>query len=636
MAIVAFGRNGVGLGHIARVTSECDTLSRMGFKPLLFAEQTGSQIIPRNIPVALIPKVSQLEHEEFRELERRIASAALLSRPSAVLEDTHPMGFNLDERIGRFLIVRPLTFSALQKLRQDQESRHQRFFVADHPESPTWPYSLDETLEISTWQKWKCVGPIYRSAGRREITEVRKRYSWSPSRRICLFSLGGGGEHDGADDAGTFLWEAEAIAKRIRACDPQAQLVFVRGPLFGNRHAVSSIFQDVAVEPLMPALFAISDMACIRPGFNSTWECISGGTPIVPIVGTSYQEPVDKRLQKLDDLGLLARDIEAQWVEGKEHNGHWNGHSELVGRWPGNSIADIGEDLRRSPSTEESQPITLPTAARSANTVAELWAAVTIAKQFFIRIDDVSQMDDELTKVLELLKNRDVRASLEVIPYLCNFDSSDLERFGFKADLLEVGQHGYCHLHRGRLQAEKSEFDLENETPSAWELGDLLSGLRFLRKAFRNYFTGGFSPPFDGVPSWLGEAWEQVGGEFISVMRNLPERGRIPQAVASVETWNWGLGRRRSEESIWQDIYSSVVRIGHAGLVLHKQHLRSREDLEWFDCILSQLFDASFKSASMSDLAMWQADNIKTCESRVYRSLPRGNSRKPNTYEITS
>ena len=626
----------MGLGHIARVSAMCDALFRLGFRPLLFAERSGSQIVPRNIPVALVPKVSELEHEEFAELENRITSAALLSRPSAVLEDTHPMGFNLDERIDRFLIVRPLIFSALQKLRQDQESLQRRFFIADHPESPTWPYSLEETREISTWQKWKCVGPIYRAAGRHGIAEVRKRYSWSPSRRLCVFSLGGGGEHDGADDASAFLQEAEVIARRIRACDAQAQLVFVRGPLFGDRHPVSSIFQDVTVEPLMPALFAIADMACIRPGFNSTWECISGGTPLVPILGTSYKEPVEKRLQKLEEFGLLERDIESRWMEGKARNSCGRRHSDLVHRWPGDTVGDIGVDLRRSYSTEDSRPVSLPVASRVLNAVRELCAAMTIKKQFFLRIDDVWQMDDELRRMLQLLRELEVKASLEVIPYLCTFDSSDLKRLSLKPDLLEVGQHGYCHLQRSSLNAGKSEFDLEHEMPSESELGDLLSGIGFLRQAFRSYFKGGFSPPFDGAPNWLGEAWEQVGGQFVSIMKNLPGRGRIPQVFASVEMWNWGLGRRCCEENIWQDVHSSVARVGHAGLVLHEQHFRSREDLDWLDFILSELFEAGFISVFMSDLAMRQAENIRTWEGRAYRSLPRCGSRKPHTYETCS
>jgi hypothetical protein len=621
VAIVAFARNGVGLGHIARMSSMCDALFRIGLKPLFFTERIGTQIMSRSIPVALVPRVSNLGHDEFTELENRIASAALLSRPAIVLEDTHPMGFNWHESIERFLIVRPLTFSALRELNEDQESRYRRFFVADHPESPTWPYSLDETREIATWDEWKCVGPIYRSAREREIAEVRKRYSWSPSRRICTFSLGGGGEHDGSDDTGPFLREAEEIARRIRACDSQAQLVFVRGPLFRSPHSVSSIFQNVVVEPLMPALFAISDMACIRPGFNSTWECISAGTPIVPIVGTSYKEPVDKRLHKLGEFGLLARDIEEKWFEQKDRTTYRRRHTELARRWPGDSVAEIGTEIRRSASEVNSRRVSFPSRIGHVNMVAKLCEAIKIEKQFFLRIDDVLEMDDALRHLLALLRKREMKASLEVIPYLCTFDSLDLERLGFKHDLLHVGQHGYCHLQRGPLYAHKSEFELESETPSEWELNDLFSGIRFIREAFRNYFMGGFSPPFDGVPSWLGEAWEQAGGLFISVMRNLPARGRVPHVVASVETWNWKLGRRRDEESIWLDFRSSVARLGHAGLVLHKQHLRTAEDREWLDYMLSQVLDAGFKSVSMSDRAVRQADNIKTCEGRVYRSV---------------
>jgi hypothetical protein len=811
VAIVAVGRNGIGLGHIARVIAACEAMCKAGLKPLLFADQIASRVIPRNIPTVLIPKMGELDSEDLAELENRVGAAALISSPSVVIEDTHPMGFELDRRIERILIVRPLVFSALMELKQGYESHYDRFFFADHPDSPTWPYSRDESHEIAKWERWSCIGPIYRSAPRDQIAEVRRRYSWASSRRICVFSLGGGGEHHGADDASAFLLQAEAIARRIRTCDPRSQLVFVKGPLFACHREIEGIFQTVDIEPLMPALFAISDLACIRPGFNSTWECISGGTPIVPILGTSYKEPITERLHRLAQFGLLAQDIESEWIAGKQANTCARQCSELIAKWPGDRVTDmvgsrrsersndsesrssttdalrifvcVGRDgtteqsalwipdlvrcllhegfqvavnvaiseesdhprqlegiadvslydfessesismcemldqfdpsvivgfcmsiesvrqvqalggfrlvllahrtagpdssfvferVRQasgaesdSPDSPEKTPISKnllgvfplkqevqgPKAERVPNwppisdirmftnateRVAEACRGISITKRFFIRIDDVLEIDDGLRNVLELLGVHKAIASLDVIPYLCTFEASDLDALGFRPELLEIGQHGYCHLQRGSFHANKSEFDLESEAPFESDLDDLSYGMGTLNQRFASYFKGGFSPPFDGMPIWLGEAWEQLGGKFLSVMRNLPRSGRIPVVKASVETWNWQQGSRRSEAGIWQDICSSVVRIGYAGLVLHKQHLQTSKDLEWLGRMVSRLSEAGFVSIPMSTIALTQAENVKTGAGRVYRSLPHGNLSFENAHhEINS
>jgi hypothetical protein len=247
---------------------------------------------------------------------------------------------------------------------------------------------------------------------------------------------------------------------------------------------------------------------------------------------------------------------------------------------------------------------------------------LNITKNFFIRIDDVFEMNTPLKEALTILGTGNIGTSLEIIPYFCNLEASDLDMLNCAPKLLEVGQHGYSHLQRGRLDGSKSEFDLDNDAPSEQELYELRRGILTLKEKFGGYFKGGFSAPFDALPSWLPEAWQQLGGTFLSVMRNLPIRGRVPVVRALVETWNWERNCRRSDECIWEDVYSSLVRIGYVGLVLHRQHLQNQADIDWLVGTLETFRQANFSSRAVSTFSSLQSQNISTSAGRSYTALP--------------
>ena len=64
-----------------------------------------------------------------------------------------------------------------------------------------------------------------------------------------------------------------------------------------------------------------------------------------------------------------------------------------------------------------------------------------------------------------------------------------------------------------------------------------------IEAAFPNRFSGGFSPPFDGLPPWLPETWHSMGGTFISWLgANSFSGDHIPVRRAGVGVW------RRSEK----------------------------------------------------------------------------------------
>jgi hypothetical protein len=626
VAIIAVARNGIGLGHISRMVTLCNGLARTGLRPYLFAEGSAARSISHVVPTIAIGGPGRRHSYSLRELEERVNSTASLSKPASVIEDTHPLGLTLNPRIRRFLLVRPLTFRAMQELAQSAACAYEKIFIADRPGSPTWPYDPSQTREICDWDKWLSIGPIYRRATKAEISEVRRRYRWSPGTRLCVFSLGGGGEHAGADDASSFLAGAREVADKILSIDKNAQMVWVRGPLMATNRDISGPFRVVDSEESMHALFAAADLACIRPGFNSTWECIAGSTPIIPILGTSHQEPVKERLARLDEFGALVTNVEEEWLRGKRARQASLPHRRARSPYPGNDVSIIRralmfEDDSKTPAGARTPALARQTAFSTHSRRRLLLDAISrrsLAEcRVFIRIDDVVTLDNELKGILGILRQQGFQPSLQVIPYLCDFDAKDIDSATSSSVEITIGQHGYCHVSRHWL--DKCEFSM-NE-PLLEEVLDLSRGRQSLVQRFGEYFDGGISMPFDAMPVWLGGAWEQMGGDFVSVIRNLPQSGKVRVVTASVDVWSWAENSRKTWSRISRDITSSITRLGYAGVVLHPQHLRTAADFQWLAQFLEELICSGAIPTRMSSIATFQATCALSAFSRQYGAL---------------
>jgi hypothetical protein len=804
MAIVLIAHNGIGLGHLSRCVAICKALSNIGEKPLILAEGSSYKAIPHNYPITRLPKHSHSSKKDHYKLNESIDAYALMSTPSVVVEDTHPLGLELSSQVTRLLVVRPLAFSELKKLDRHYKHVYRSFLLADHPESPTWPYSNNETQIITEWDSWHFIGPIYRHPTFDEINEVKRRYNWVPGRPICVFSLGGGGEHEGANDALKFIKRGSVIAEMLLNGNPSARMIFVKGPLFTASISIPQPFEVVEQEPLMPALFAIANAAIIRPGFNSIWECINGGTPILPILGTSYKEPMQARLRNLRVHGLILRRIKSFWSKPTEqdefertceklsarfsfpiltdvlspiledtafnsdllidpdafkarvlmvgqmpstlqelrkvkalaiglrksnfevvnvlisHNHSFSSLpvSEVFGDSPVFKVEKVWnrqvgrltkildqfdphivfhlsaryvpqgimslpmftfrrhvalespdnlkdlytlEDTVSSPhssqydavgpstvSKGQRKPIITPhvdvafledapklpakiaslvnqfvridTNLISSTQLSNYFGQIYSRKLVFIRLDDVSQMNLGVGKLLELANAISFHVSLEVIPYFCKFNDSDLDKTDPLRSSVEISQHGYCHLQKKFHARVKSEFSVNRGFPTKVEMESLIAGKEILERHFPNRFRYGFSPPYDAVPDWLAQAWKQMGGRFISTIYNKPRGAQLPTVSAFVDLWDWANKRKRSLGAIWGDIATSIIRRGYVGLVVHQQHFQSQADIDWFKSLLSQLSEVGFESIPQSKLANLQAQRLLPSPSRIYKS----------------
>jgi hypothetical protein len=245
----------------------------------------------------------------------------------------------------------------------------------------------------------------------------------------------------------------------------------------------------------------------------------------------------------------------------------------------------------------------------------------TTGKRLVIRVDDVTDLSFGVNGILKLAKTFRFHLSLEVIPYLNKLKDVDLDPFDPLQELIEVSQHGYCHLPRLAVGARQSEFSSNRAVPFERELKWLRSGKAILAQAFPRRFMLGFSPPFDSVPKWIAQAWKQLGGMFISTMEARPHGARIPTVRVPIDLWCWSHNRRRTTGALWGDIANCSNRLGYAGLVIHPQHFQTQNHLDWLQTLFADLSTIGFRTVRQSEMAVFQPAAIVVSPYRNYQSL---------------
>jgi len=591
--------NGQGLGHLSRATILSNALASVGEHPVIFA---GGEYRPSGMeqfPVRTVPQLWGAADEVRKRVAEELYSLAAISLPSVVVEDTHPAPIQLPPTIRRVLLVRPTTFEYLFRLNESYAGIYSVFLLCDSPDSPTWPYDEVQTRQLAGWKNWHVIGPVFRTASEEGVRLVRARYNLYGDRDVCVFSMGGGGTKSidkTAQDYIRFLRLALQVADVIEASGSRPRLLFVKGPFFQPRIPIPPRFEVVPEEDQMPALLKIARGAVVRAGFNTPWECIAGGTPFLPLIGTTYAEPVSERVNRMASLGLVPPNIESFWFEGEWRAEYRRSAKAIVGKYSGAPEPHglcrliLGRQGVRSVAGPR-----LGAARRS---------TTTQGIPLVIRIDDAVCEEPALCWLLDLLAARGLHASLEVVPYLLRFDGKFLDRFDPSRKLFEVSQHGYAHVPCTGSDGRRYEFSPESAAPTQEEVEVIARGKQKMEAAFPKRFTGGFSPPFDAMPAWLPAVWHSLGGAFVSCLyTNSVSGSPLPVRRAGVDVWDWTVDRPLSLEGIRLKLSLQYGIDGHAGIVLHPRCLRRRSDKMHLRSLLDRVGN-SVITVPLRDLAL--------------------------------
>jgi hypothetical protein len=268
---------------------------------------------------------------------------------------------------------------------------------------------------------------------------------------------------------------------------------------------------------------------------------------------------------------------------------------------PDVSCNDLDRLIRDADDTRRSRPAdrsVASTAGRSPRDRDERTSGErSPRRRLAIRVDDVTEASDELLAICELCADRRLRASLEVIPYLCRIDEQALGRVTPHGFEFEVSQHGYAHLPR-RCDGRKAEF----VAATGWR-DALTCGSRRLLERFPKTFTFGFSAPYDFYPPGLTRLWADIGGRYVSVIWAAVEEA-VPAVRLTDDPWDWARNAPRPNAAVVANVERSFARAGSAGLVLHPQPLSVRGERERLGDILDAILEGSCESSLISELAV--------------------------------
>jgi hypothetical protein len=594
MAVVFLALNGDGLGHLVRITTVCQSLAAAGERPVIFSQGIFPLDDRSRFPGKRIPSLWKASYAVRRAVSAELRSMAEISLPSVLVEDTHPNPVLLPPNIRRVLLVRPAAFEHLMMLNEQFGRVYSLFLLCDFPESPTWPYSRPETARILQWRQWRIVGPVYRRASEADIAEVRRRYQIHDDERMCVFTMGGGGRHiPGDTDAERFVSLSAGIAGRLRNRGRSPRLIFVKGPYFPPEVEIDPLFEVMPREPLMPALLACAHGAVVRAGFNTPWECISAGTPFLPFIGTTVNEPVAERLQGMRALGLLPDDMEQLWYDEPWRERFRQSCRTIVGTCSGKPDARLLQELivrgaENRSGTSDSEP-----ASPDGHIPREGLPHPRVAMPFVIRIDDVASAEPALAWLLQLLSTRGLQASLGVIPYFLDFDGAFLESFDPAGTLFEVSQQGYAQVPRAQPACPPDD-----------EITELDWGRNHLRQKFPARWNGGFSAPFDAMPLKLQSWWRDCGGIFVTrIAGRRGEEAPLPIVYACADVWDRDRDWMHSHRWISRRLAQQAIRHGYAGIVLRPRCLRHPSARAHLIALLDFLQGRDIATVSLSEIA---------------------------------
>ena len=600
MAVVMLALNGVGLGHLIRSTLVSQALASVGERPVIFSQGNYQTKKSAQFPSRQIPSLWRAPDRVRKQVASDLYSMAGISLPAVVVEDTHPNPIQLPAEVRRVLLVRPPFFEYLLHLNEKYGPTYSAYLLCDSPDSPTWPYDEEQTRQLAGWKAWHIVGPIYRTPSEDDIREVRMRYRLSEDQELCVFTMGGGGLQNPDDqDIARFLKLASEVADVVQPPGSDARVLFVKGPYFPPGIGIPSRFEIVADEEQMPALLKLAKGAVMRVG-NTTWECLAAGTPFIPLIGTTFEEPVQKRVNNLTVLGLIPQSIEQFWYDNKWRSEFRRIAQGVVARHTG------------SPNPLELQRLILDRPAEPVppKLKASVIRAIEGKRQipFVIRIDDVVCKEPTFCWLLELLAARGLRASLEVVPYLLEFEEQFLERFDPAHALFEVSQHGYAHVPRASASSRHCEFSTESVEPSAHEVEWIAKGKRQIETAFSKRFTGGFSEPYDALPHWLPGAWRELGGTFVSYITNPAPDAPLPVTRAGVDVWDWTRARAITRSRMKRELAQQLAANGYAGIVLHPRCLRHESEKSRLVDLLDYVERSGAVTVSLRDCALGKVE----------------------------
>ena len=233
----------------------------------------------------------------------------------------------------------------------------------------------------------------------------------------------------------------------------------------------------------------------------------------------------------------------------------------------------------------------------------------------FIRIDDVCEKDQILSKILKFTTGNSIPVNLQVIPKLLK---EELAVFLKKIknrypDLISINQHGYAHKNRNPDKWPKYEFG--SSISYKTQKTDIAQGSAILSTYFGKQFTKIFSHPFHGYDVNTLKALNKLDFNLISLKDNINFNNRtlfdLPINFDLIKKYNPDIFYGKKE--LFNRIRYISGNKRYLGILLHPQRMNF-EELNKF----KELVKFAKLEGSMFDLMENIAEDLFIKRNRIY------------------
>jgi hypothetical protein len=601
--------NGIGIGHVIRSVRIAVEMQSLGHDVHLVFESSAAwaeDVIP--IPFTLIPKFSHRHpwaaryYNQFEEILNDFD-------PHAVVFDRH---VTFKDTISNLLSLRFRYRAALSSVPSvdllagilERKDVDKTIFLHSEKDFQTIYGSQVYQIVNETGVVEFAGGPVYPKPVPSQPKETVK----VPTGPFILFIIGGGGEHYGKHDTEMIARVVNHTAQQLSE-NQNLETIFIGGPNFKHYNLIDHKYvQCVTFASNIIELMKLARATVLRPGFNLTREAYDSARAIVALQTYQYQEATRQHLS-------LLMNHPAFKVAALDGDSVYQTITLLLSQ---------GNDLKPPSLWQDGLPaiINLLTQdhvnEKPLTYALEQLNSMPCEKRLIIRVDDAAALDEPLDWLLTKLSERNLCASLEIIPYHTNIRESHLKAYDPSQQFFEVSQHGYSHLSIQPPGIPPGEFPYDiDKYPYADDIIEhIREGRNILVKNFPKTFAGGFSAPYDACPTWLPTLWAELGGKFISTIFTRLLRSPIPVVQVTTDIWNWNKDRLKSHANIFTSLVSQFARRGQAGLVIHHKKLTEPGDRSDIETLLDTMMDAGITSIKLSDRVLNNSPNELTSVSQ--------------------
>jgi hypothetical protein len=277
--------NGVGLGHIARLSVLEAGLLRRGERCAFFS--------PCNVAPAFFQSPGTISsHPPYSNSEsfrKEFNDAVHAFSPDTVVCDTYWPGADIGELkrkgIRTILIMRLLHRCILMDRLKNAESEFSDIVLPHAPNEVAWIYREDPALlQYLSGGPFNFIGPLCRQP------------SGVGHGRSIIFTLGGGGEqyNPGVNSRANILnlyREAALLIHEELGIKP----ILLAGPLLPLTDDLHSAFEVIPGKSHEFDMFGPGTIVVSRGGYNTTWEAIYAGSPLILCGDYSGEEDITMR-----------------------------------------------------------------------------------------------------------------------------------------------------------------------------------------------------------------------------------------------------------------------------------------------------------------------------------------------------